>query len=91
MSPQLTYDSELYCNFDLAFYPLDTQTCDMSFKVPSSSSDFVDLQPVTIKYTGPTNLSQFSVVEYAFVQKPNGEIVFEISIKLMFFYDLISV
>ena len=44
-----TYDSELYCNFDLAFYPLDKQTCDMSFKVPASSSDFVDLQPVSLQ------------------------------------------
>ena len=86
-----TYDSELYCDFDLTNYPLDKQSCGMSFKVPSSSSDFVDLQPVSVTYTGPTHLSQFNVVGYSFFYRPNGVIGFEVSIKRMFFYHLISV
>ena len=74
-----TYDSELYCDFDLVFYPLDEQHCGKTFKVPASSSDFVDLQPVSIQYTGSPNLAQFSVVDYSFSKDTNGEIGFKIN------------
>ena len=91
ISYRRTYDSELYCNFDLTNYPLDKQSCGLSFKVPSSSSDFVDLHPLSVEYNGPRLLSQFNVIGYSFFKQPSGVIGFEVSVKRMFFYHLISV
>ena len=86
-----TYDSELYCDFDLKFFPIDKQSCSMKFKVPESLIDFVNLKPAFVDYGGPSKLAQFSVQSFSFSKDGNGEISFEVTIRRMFFYHLISV
>ena len=47
------------CNYQLTWYPFDTQTCSM--KMRSQYPDLVDVHPIDISYTGPKALSQYVV------------------------------
>ena len=44
------------CEYDMSWYPFDTQTCSMQFKMEN-----VNLFPVHLQYTGPIDLSQYFV------------------------------
>ena len=41
------YDSEFLCNFQMQWYPFDTQTCFMEFRLDEGIASFVDLIPGT--------------------------------------------
>ena len=47
------------CNYQLSWYPFDTQTCSM--KMRSQHPGLVDLNPGDIFYSGPKALSQYVV------------------------------
>ena len=49
------------CQFNMMWYPFDTQTCAMQFKIVNKFADFVDLNPQHLAYSGPTDLTQYVV------------------------------
>ena len=49
------------CDFNMMWYPFDTQTCAMQFKIVNKFADFVDLNPQHLAYSGPTDLTQYVV------------------------------
>ena len=52
------------CQFNMMWYPFDTQTCSMQFKIVNKFADLVDLNPQNLTYSGPTDLAQYIVKSY---------------------------
>ena len=52
------------CNFNMMWYPFDTQTCAMQFKIVNKFADLVDLSPQNLTYSGPSDLAQYIVKSY---------------------------
>ena len=52
---------EWVCNFDLFWYPFDTQSCSLRFYI---KQDYADLFPDMIAYSGPIELIQFNIQNY---------------------------
>ena len=55
------YDVEFLCDFQMQWYPFDTQTCYMEFRLDKGIATFVDLTPGTEEYLGPMDLAQYFV------------------------------
>jgi hypothetical protein len=53
------YKTNYICNFDMAWYPFDTQKCSMSFVVEKGSQSFVDILVDNLEYSGPLELTQY--------------------------------
>ena len=53
---------EWICNFDLFWYPFDTQTCHLQFYI---KQNFAKLQPVEFVYSGPMELIQFNIQNFS--------------------------
>ena len=49
------------CNFNMMWYPFDTQHCEMMFKVMNKFRDYVELTPATMIFSGPEHLTQYVV------------------------------
>ena len=60
------------CNFDMAWYPFDTQTCSMIFKVEESLKDLIDLEVGNLTYSGPLDLTQYFVRRRNFFKDRNS-------------------
>ena len=52
------------CNFNMMWYPFDTQTCAMQFKIVNKFADLVDLSPQNLTYSGPSDLAQYIVKSF---------------------------
>jgi hypothetical protein len=73
------YKTKYVCNFDMAWYPFDTQKCSMVFVVKESSQDSVEIMVGDLKYSGPTELTQYFIKKRAFhkeTKKDGGELIF---------------
>ena len=57
------YDIEFLCDFQMQWYPFDTQICYMEFRLDKASASFVDLIPGIQEYLGPKELTQYFVKE----------------------------
>ena len=55
------YDIEFLCDYKMQWYPFDTQTCYMEFRLKEGMASFVDLMPGTREYLGPKELTQYFV------------------------------
>ena len=55
------YDIEFRCSFQMQWYPFDTQTCYIEFRLRGGMAAFVDLIPGTESYLGPKELTQYFV------------------------------
>ena len=53
------YDLSFMCDFDMAYYPFDTQTCYIILSMMGNSGKFVEIVGKSVKYTGPKDLNQF--------------------------------
>ena len=49
------------CEYNMFWYPFDTQTCSMDFFLSTNSTVLI---PHSLTYNGPTDLSQYSVQTY---------------------------
>ena len=49
------------CEFNLLYYPFDTQTCPLILEPTGNSKTFLLLTEGTHKYLGPTELTQYFV------------------------------
>jgi len=61
------------CQFNMMWYPFDTQTCAMQFKIVNKFADFVDLNPQSLAYSGPTDLTQYVVKSSIMCRASIGE------------------
>ncbi len=55
------YSQSFLCDFDMAFYPFDTQNCSVTFIMKGNSGKFVRLLANNISYAGPTDLTMYFV------------------------------
>ena len=56
----------LQCQFDLYYYPFDTQICPIRLKIPKNVEGYVDIVPgeVGTSYSGDLELTQFRVLTW---------------------------
>ena len=55
------FDIEFICEYDMRWYPFDSQTCYMVIMMEGNSGKFVELVDYLIEYTGPKELTQYFV------------------------------
>ena len=55
------YDIEFLCDFKMHWYPFDTQTCYMEFRLKEEMDSFIDLIPGSEEYLGPKEFTQYFV------------------------------
>ena len=55
------YDNELLCEYQMQWYPFDTQTCYKGFILEKEQSAFVQLVPGNNEYIGPKDLTVYFV------------------------------
>ena len=55
------YKTSYTCNFDMAWYPFDTQRCSMVFVLEEVSEKKVDLKIGNLEYSGPLDLTQYFI------------------------------
>ena len=63
------YKTNFICDFDMAWYPFDTQKCSMNFVVDEGSQRFVDLSVLNLEYSGPLDLTQYFIKKKTFSDK----------------------
>ena len=68
------YKTSFICNFDMAWYPFDTQKCSMVFVVESTAEAFVDISIGDLNYSGPKELTQYFIKKEVFYSKEQGGI-----------------
>jgi hypothetical protein len=61
LSQARNYYEPFICQFNIAKYPFDSQTCTFTFTVAASIRNLVDLQKGEFEYTGPADLTQYFV------------------------------
>ena len=59
------YNREFICNFNMQWYPFDTQRCSMIFVVDEKSENFVDIEIEKLNFLGPRELTQYFVKKYS--------------------------
>ena len=52
------------CEFNMKWYPFDTQECKMQYKIVNKYSDFAALVPENLSYVGPKDLTEYTVKGY---------------------------
>ena len=62
------YETNFICDFDMAWYPFDTQKCSMNFVLEKGSRDFVDLLAHDLEYSGPLDLTQYFIKKKVFLK-----------------------
>ena len=63
------YKTNFICNFDMAWYPFDSQKCSMNFVVDKGSRDFVALLAHDLEYSGPLDLTQYFIKKKVFLNR----------------------
>ena len=85
-----TYSIELECDFNLRYYPFDTQECFIELGVPVALESKVELEADDIMFNGTTDLPQFQV-QSALVDTIDGRAFFIVIFKRKFAYHIVSV
>ena len=55
------YDISWICEYNMIWYPFDTQKCSMEFVMGGSSGDFVKLIDAELTYSGPDDLTKYFI------------------------------
>ena len=55
------YNIEFFCDYDMRWYPFDSQTCFMLMKLGGGIEKLVSLEPGILRYLGPEELTQYYV------------------------------
>ena len=63
------YKTSFICDFDMAWYPFDTQKCSMNFVVDKASKDFLGLLAHNLEYSGPLELTQYFIKKKVFLKR----------------------
>ena len=54
-------DTDFICEYDMALYPFDTQTCTLDFVLTDVADDFCFLTTGKMQYFGPSELTQYFI------------------------------
>ena len=63
------YNIEFFCDYNMRWYPFDTQTCNMVMKLGGGVEKLVSLTPGILEYLGPEELTQYYVKDYTISEK----------------------
>ena len=75
------YNIEFFCDYDMRWFPFDTQTCFMVLKLGGGADKLVSLSPGDLEYLGPEELTQYYVKNYMIEEtSSNGINVLRVSI-----------
>ena len=55
------YDMSWICEYDMTWYPFDTQKCSMEFQMSGRSGEFVQLVGAELVYSGPQELTKYFI------------------------------
>ena len=62
------YSIKFFCEYDMAWYPFDIQTCSMELTMDGVLENYADLIPGKVMFTGPNELTQYYVKDYTIEQ-----------------------
>ena len=57
-------DTRFLCDYNMALYPFDTQSCSLDFVVTEESNDFSKLKSGILINSGPTELTQYFIKKH---------------------------
>ena len=60
------YNTRFICEFNMQWYPFDTQRCSLVFRMQGDSWKFVDLLKEKLKYSGPKDLMLYFIKDQSF-------------------------
>ena len=63
------YSIQFFCEYDMAWYPFDVQTCRIEMIMDGVLENYADLLPGGVNFTGPKELTQYFVQNYKIEQK----------------------
>ena len=76
------YQMDFKCKYDLAFYPFDSQSCNIEMKIPSSYNAYMDVFPNQTGIIGESQLDQFWITKVdLYAVNNNTEIFCKIHLK----------
>ena len=55
------YSIQFFCEYDMAWYPFDIQTCSMEMTMDGVLDNYAELIPGEVVFTGPKELTQYFV------------------------------
>ena len=58
------YSIQFYCEYQMAWYPFDQQTCTVEMLLDGVLDNYADLQSGGIKFSGPKELTQYFVKNF---------------------------
>ena len=67
------YKTSYICNFDMRWYPFDTQVCSMEFVIEESIKEIVDIVIGNLTYSGPLELTQYFIKKRIFSKRTDGQ------------------
>ena len=79
------YETEFICLYSMAWYPFDSQTCSLDFKLDVTATAFVRLDTGFLDYSGPVDLTQYFVRNTAMEHYEKG-----VRVKIVFGRRLLS-
>ena len=79
------YETEFICLYSMAWYPFDSQTCSLDFKLDVTATAFVRLDTGFLDYSGPVDLTQYFVRTTAMEHYEKG-----VRVKIVFGRRLLS-
>ena len=85
------YKTNFICDFDMAWYPFDTQKCSMDFAVDESSQNLVDLLAHDLNYSGPKELTQYFIKKKVFLDRTDEEGMEKLSVDIYLGRRLLSI
>ena len=59
---------DFICQFDMSYYPFDTQTCQAIFAMKGNTGYFVKLVPENLTNLGPKDMMQYQIKHITFVK-----------------------
>ena len=84
------YKTNFICNFDMAWYPFDTQICSMNFVVSKGDQDLVELSVHSLEYSGPLDLTRYYIKKKTFLQRIDDKGVQMVSVDIYLGRRLLS-
>jgi len=79
-----TYFQKFLCNFDMAFYPFDSQRCTIVLIMKGNLDNFVELSASVLNYLGPEDLTLYFVKNYDIVNGVDDGDVSAVKVELIF-------
>ena len=61
LSMSRVYSIQFFCDYDMAWYPFDQQTCRVEMVLDGVLDNYIDLLPGGVKFSGPMELTQYYV------------------------------